>query len=488
MIETPHDPTWLRLGFPEAPDAKTSGENVGIVIIDTLKAHQSIQHLKKRLIYITIHDDFTIEVRTPAFEEPQRIKDFDDEHGLLSLLSLAHQPYEINGKLYTGLAPAATFLVLNHGAFRVGEGERLKKGINWILERQEKWNIKIVLSMGWHALDNPNLLKNTQCNSTVKALTPVLDKDILVICANGNSRITNILPPVDYLVVGGYNDRGSADIKKHVPHTDESWGFNGDGHMRPDVLGPRTYLPVPINTGKNSKKSFAYFGGTSGSSTIVAGICAYLFSKFPRIDSQLIRNILREQGEFIDNYEHPAPKVNVMNVLKALEKGYTNNKPPKIEEPITVDNPSQSIHSVCQIERALSLSYLVGHSLCSRESLWIHTLDSSHIVRNIAVSALQKPLTTEEREKFWTQLHDEDEGGVRGLYMYGLLKDAKVSEVESWIPWANDHSWPVRWCLNEYLLKYEGFPKLDLTPDPDLINEKANALYEAFKKYKSEKL
>lgn len=45
MIESPYDPTWLRLGFPGAPDAKTSGENVGIVIIDTLKAHQSIQHL-----------------------------------------------------------------------------------------------------------------------------------------------------------------------------------------------------------------------------------------------------------------------------------------------------------------------------------------------------------------------------------------------------------------------------------------------------------
>lgn len=488
MVETPHDPTWLRLGFPEAPDTKTSGQNVGIVFIDTLKAHQSIQHLEGRLIYITVHDDFAIEVRTPALEEPQEIQDFEDEHGLLSLLSLAHQPHKINGKLYTGIAPAATFLVLNHGAFRKGEGERLKKGINWLLERQEKWNIKIILSMGWHALDNPDLLKNTRYNSTVRALRPVLRKDILVVCANGNSRITNILPPMDYLVVGGYNDRGSADRKKHVPHTDEPWGLNGDGHMRPDVLGPRTYLPIPIKTGKDSKKSFAYFSGTCGAATLVTGICAYLLSKFPRINSQLIRNVLIEQGEFIENYEHPAPKVNVSNVLKALEKGYTNNKPPKMEKPITVDNPSQSIHSTCQIKRALSLSYLIEHSHCSRESLWIHTLDPSRIVRNIAVSALKKPITAEERERFWMQLHEEEEGGVRGLYMYGLLQDAKASEVESWIPWASDHSWPVRWCLDEYLLKYEAFPKLDLTPDPDLINEKANALFEAYKQYKSEKL
>src|SRR5699024_785526 len=135
LIETNYDPNWLRLGFPDAPDPDSSGHDVGIVIIDTLKPHQSIQHLKERLIYITVHDDLSIQVQMPAFEEPSMIKNVENEHGLLTVLSLAHQPCKINGKLHTGISPAATFIVLNHGAFRKGEGERLKEGINWLLEK-----------------------------------------------------------------------------------------------------------------------------------------------------------------------------------------------------------------------------------------------------------------------------------------------------------------------------------------------------------------
>ncbi|TCP21485.1 serine protease AprX [Scopulibacillus darangshiensis] len=434
---------------------------------------------------IIVHDDFSIEVQMPAFEEPEEIQDFEDEHGLLTVLSLAHQPCKINGKLHTGISPAATFLVLNHGAFREGEGERLQKGINWLLEKREQWNIKIVLSMGWHALDNPHLLKNTRYNSTVKALAPVLEKDILVVCSNGNSRITNIRPPVEYLAVGGYNDRGSADIKRHVPHTDEPWGPNGDGHMRPDILGPRTYLPVPIHKKEGSMRSVVYYSGTSGSGTLIAGICAYLFSKFPHSDSQLLKNVLKEQGDYIDNYDNPAPKVNVSKVLKALETGYTNNVPPQIKRPIIVENPTNSLQSKCEIERALALSYLVEQSLCSRKDLWMYTLDPTGIVRNIAVSGLHKPAIAKEREKFWAQLHTESEGGVRGLYMYGLLQGATANEIESWISWANDENWSVRWCVDKYLLKYSEFPKFDLTPDPDLIAEKANALNQAYKQYKN---
>ena len=486
QAENHYEPNWLRLGFPDAPEPNSSGHNIGIVIIDTLKPHQSIQHLKERLIYITVHDDLSIKVQMPAFEEPAEINDFEDEHGLLTVLSLAHQSCEINGKLHTGISPAATFLVLNHGAFREGEGERLQKGINWLLEKQEQWNLKIVLSMGWHALDNPQLLKNTRFNSTVKALAPVLERDILVVCSNGNTRTGIIRPPVEYLAVGSYNDRGFADIKRHVPHSDEPWGLNGDGHIRPDILGPRTYLPVPIHIEESSIGTIVFHGGSSGSGALIAGVCAYLFSKFPHIDIQLLKNVLKEQGDYIDNYNNPAPKVNVSKVLKALETGYTNNVPPKIKKSITVEEPTNSLQSKCEIERALALSYLVEHSLFSRKDLWMYTLDPSSIVRQIAVSELHKPENREEREKFWAQLHTESEGGVRGLYMYALLQDAPADEIESWIAWAKDENFSVRWCVDKYLLKSSEFLKLELTQVPDLIEEKANALNIAYKKYKKE--
>lgn len=486
MFKAQYDPNWLRLGFPEAPDPDLSGHKIGIVIIDDLKPHQSIQHLKERLIYVTVHNDFSVEVQMPVFEEPEEIQDFEDEHGLMTVLSLAHQPCKINGKLHTGISPAATFLVLNHGAFKEGEGDRLKAGIDWLLEKRKQWNIKIILSTGWHALDNPHLIKNTRHNSTVKALAPVLEKDILVVCSNGNSRTANIRPPVDYLAVGGYNDRCSADPRRHIPHSDEPWGPNGDGHMRPDILAPRTYLPVPVSRKEGCIESVAFYGGTSGSGTLIAGICANLFSKYPHMDTQLVKNVLKEQGDYLDDYDNPAPKVNVSQVLKALETGYKNRVPPQIKRTITVEDPVSSLQSKDEIERALALSYLAEHSLCSREDLWRHTLDPSSIIRNMAVSELYKPATAEEREKFWAQLYTEKEGGVRGVYMYGLFQDATENEIDAWIPWAKDENWTVRWSVDKYLLKSSEFPKFELTPDPDLITEKANDLQEAYKQYKKQ--
>jgi len=115
------------------------------------------------------------------------------------------------------------------------------------------------------------------------------------------------------------------------------------------------------------------------------------------------------------------------------------------------------------------------------------TLDPSSIVRNVAVSGLHKPANLEERRRFWNQLQMESEGGVRGLYMFGLLQDASENEMEDWIPWSMDDSWPVRWCVNKYLLMSSEFPKLELTRDPDLIAEKAYALNEAYIQYKKEK-
>ncbi|KMK76351.1 hypothetical protein AB990_14215 [Alkalihalobacillus pseudalcaliphilus] len=122
------------------PDPEHSGKGIGVIIIDTLKSDEIIKYLGDKLLYITVNDDFTIEFTYPAYEQAEEIDDYENEHGLLTLLSLSHQPIEVNGRIHTGISPAATFLVLNHGAFREGEQERLKMGIDWLLERKERFN------------------------------------------------------------------------------------------------------------------------------------------------------------------------------------------------------------------------------------------------------------------------------------------------------------------------------------------------------------
>ncbi|MBU5354150.1 hypothetical protein KQI74_17820 [Paenibacillus barcinonensis] len=54
------DPTWARLGFLEPPNFDTSGQDVGIIIIDRLKPHPALRHLGHRLKYITVQPDLSV--------------------------------------------------------------------------------------------------------------------------------------------------------------------------------------------------------------------------------------------------------------------------------------------------------------------------------------------------------------------------------------------------------------------------------------------
>ncbi|MEK4237938.1 S8 family serine peptidase [Paenibacillus sp. FSL H7-0714] len=483
MQQKLHEPTWSRLGFSYPPE-EDAGKDIGIVIIDTIRPHNTIRHLGSRIKYISVHNDLSVECREIAFEEPNDSDGDKGEHGLMAVLALSHEPFEFKGIKYTGLSPGSNFIVLNHLAFKEGEGERLKRGIDYILERSQEWNIKIILSMGWNALDNSVLLKNTSENSTVQALASAVKSGILVICANGNTRLENIMPPIEYLAVGGYNDHGSAKIDVHSTYPDEPWGRNGDGHIRPDVLAPRVYLPIPYCETLEKPNELSYFWGTSGASTLVTGVCAYLLSKYPNLQIDTLRNALVDFGIPFVGYDNLAPRVNVSNVIEALNDGYQKSGVPHHPSPIDVQNPSMSIISNDPIERGLAFSILVKQERCSREELWRFAHDDSPVVRKIAIWALQKPKDANERKIYWENLSKEKEGGVRGWYAYGLLQDATKNEIDLWIPWTTDLNWTVRWCINGYLDKFPEFPELEKTHDPDSILDKALPIYEWYEKYK----
>lgn len=78
-----------------------------------------------------------------------------------------------------------------------------------------------------------------------------------------------------------------------------------------------------------------------------------------------------------------------------------------------------------EIERALALSQLIESDLLTRKDVWPYTEDESAIVRKIAVYALKKPVNERERKRYWDAISTENEGGVRALYAFGLLQDAK---------------------------------------------------------------
>jgi serine protease AprX len=485
------DPTWERVGFVKPPDVLRSGRGVGIVVIDTISPHHLLRHLKERLKYVTVHHDLSVTSQDIAFDELYDEGSDKGEHGIMSILTLAHEPFELKGRIHMGIAPAAFLIVLNHGAFKAGEGDRLKRGIDWILERKEEWNIRIIVSMGWHALDKSVYLKPTRENTTVQALEAAVEAGVLIVCSNGNTRLGNIMPPIDYVAVGGYNDRGQANRQLHVLYPDEPYGRNGDGHVRPDVLAPRVYLTLPFCEAKPKKSIVSYYSGTSGASILVAGIAACILSEYPHLKPETLKGVLVAYGDPLAGYENPAPRVHASNVLRALRKGKMAlpSVQMKATSAVYITDPYVAIQSVDDIERGLALTMLVQRNAYSREELWALTADGSSTVRKIAVATLHKPHCEQERQRFWEQLEAEEEGGVRGWYAYGLLQDATEMELAKWVKWATDINWTVRWCVSEYTARYpETLPQLEKTHNPDEVPVKAMPLLRWYAERNSTKL
>ena len=142
----------------------------------------------------------------------------------------------------------------------------------------ERWNIRIILLTAGVDYPPPStgktarfgLIKNTREYPIVRALEPAIRAGILVVTGNNNTAVENTLPPVEYLSVGAYHDSGHADPRFHRENPDEPWGRNSDGHLRPDLLAPRYFVP----NHRTPEGELAYFGGTSSASAQVAALCA----------------------------------------------------------------------------------------------------------------------------------------------------------------------------------------------------------------------
>lgn len=448
------EPAWKRIGLSEPPE-QNSGEGIGMIILDDIVPHVSLRHLKGSVKQVKVHKDFTISC-SDVFDEPLTEKvTRETEHGLMVLSLLAHQSMEYNKNLYTGLAPSANFIFLS-----ATKPERIKAGLEWIMG--QGWKTRILLNllvpqeMGW--------MSPTNQDPYVQALQPALDAGLLVVSAGGNSRAHNNLHPKQFFVVGGFNDKGSRDRSGYEVHPSASYGLNGDGHWRPDLLAPYTYLPLPSLTGK---KGLDYFGGTSGASTVIAGLCAYFMSIMPDLTPNDIRNVLTETGDVLKGF--PAPIVNGDKAMRALKGGYRNSQPPSSEPKVLVTDENRSILSEDPLERALALTMLIKKGKLTREEIWCYTEDESPMVKKVAIEGLGNPVDPIEREKYWEKVHKESsESGVKEYWAYTLLKTTTKEELHKWISLSGYKTIDIWICINLFLRKYyPNAPEMEITPDPD---------------------
>ena len=262
------------------------------------------------------------------------------------------------------------------------------------------------------------LIKNTREYPIVRALEPAIQAGILVVTGNNNTATENTLPPVEYLSVGAYHDSGHADPRFHRENPDEPWGRNSDGHLRPDLLAPRYFVP----NHRTPEGELAYFGGTSSASAQVAALCALLFARFPQADAQTIKYALIRSGDPLPGSRRPGVRVNAARAIQLLTDGSVRPPWPRIPPPVTVTDPNSSLQSQDAIERALAVSALAWHPELFRpkdgerlrQVFWRLLRDDSPNVRKAAASALAGPESKEERRQLWETLHHEPDMGVRG--------------------------------------------------------------------------
>lgn len=209
-----------------------------------------------------------------------------------------------------GIAPQSRLIVLKvldeEGNGRV---EHSMRAFRWILENQEKYNIRVVnISMGMKPRTNEQGERYI-----LSAVELLWNMGIVVVAAAGN-----LGPEEGSITIPGMNDKvitvGSADIK-----------YSGRGSLKANMLKPDLLVPganiISCNSNYNEERESLYIAksGTSMSTPIVSGAVADLLSKYPNMTNSEVKMRLKNS---CDNLGLPITRQGsgLLNFQKLLEK------------------------------------------------------------------------------------------------------------------------------------------------------------------------
>lgn len=199
-----------------------------------------------------------------------------------------------------GIAPECRLIVLKV-LDQKGNGkiEHCMRGFRWILENQEKYNIRIVnISMGME----PH--KNVRGEHYILNAVEVLwDMGITVVAAAGN------LGPADgSITIPGVSRKiitvGSSDDQYFVDeYGKRRKSYSGRGSLKKNMLKPDLLVPgsrifsCNAHYGEKGEKLYVAKSGTSMSTPIVTGAAADLLSKYPNLTNEEVKRRLKGSCE-----------------------------------------------------------------------------------------------------------------------------------------------------------------------------------------------
>ena len=258
-----------QIACTESIQRKYSGKNISVAILDT---------------GIFLHPDFS--GRIAAFRDfvHQKKDPYDDcGHGTHVAGCLAGDGYLSEGRL-CGIAPASHLIIGKildkHGS---GNVDIMIAAIQWILENQEEYNIRILnISIGFE-----DHVAEYKINKLVDLLETVWSRGIIVIVAAGNkgpgSQSISPLGLSKNIVTVGCHD---LNYTKEGVTLCESYSGRGPSSYslkKPDLVAPGTNIISTCYQCKRNGKHFVDIyeskSGTSFATPLVSGTAALLLEK-----------------------------------------------------------------------------------------------------------------------------------------------------------------------------------------------------------------
>lgn len=187
---------------------------------------------------------------------------------------------------YRGIAPASN-LVVGKVLDENGDGhiESMSAGINWILDKQREYDIRILnISIGMGENSNEERMK-----SLLALVDEAWKSGLIVVCAAGNMgpepMTISPLGARKEVITVGCHEGGYFGNRKHLCEDYSGRGPSPYVIKKPDIVAPGTDI-ISCNAriekrGRFYKNGYIAKSGTSMATPIVSGGLALLLQKYP---------------------------------------------------------------------------------------------------------------------------------------------------------------------------------------------------------------
>lgn len=221
-------------------DARRTGRGVTIAVLDSgFHPHPDLTEPRSRVL--AFKDISGEEASLDSAREPESWH----WHGTMVAVAAAG-----NGRLsegvYRGLAPEADVVLVKASAGGRITEESITRGIEWVVENRERYNIRVLnVSLGGDA-DLPHALSDID-----RAAEAAVAAGIVVVAAAGNNGCgerPHSIPPANspsVITVGGYSD-GNRLLGEGFDLYCSNYGATADGLVKPELIAPAMYVAAPI--------------------------------------------------------------------------------------------------------------------------------------------------------------------------------------------------------------------------------------------------